>query len=45
MKEDLILSLRKFAVVFAFSVEDLVRISPKVVEHRLTIDPSMGPMK
>ncbi|KAL5544666.1 hypothetical protein UlMin_008450 [Ulmus minor] len=44
-KEDLIIFLREHRDVFAWSHEDMPRIDPNVIVHRLNIDPNFKPVK
>lgn len=43
--EELIILLREYKDVFAFTVEEMLGIDPSVVTHRLNVDPNHRPLK
>jgi hypothetical protein len=45
VKEDLVAFLRRNSDVFACSHEDMPRIDPSVIVHKLNVDPSHRPVK
>ena len=45
MKQDLVQFLRKSINVFAWSHEDMSRIDPSVITHRLNMYPSSKPIR
>jgi hypothetical protein len=45
VKEELVAFLRHNKDVFAWSHEDMPRIDPSVIVHRLNVDPNYRPVK
>ena len=43
-KQDLVQFLKKSMVVFAWSQEDMPKINPSVITHRLNVSPSYKPV-
>ncbi|CAH9090598.1 unnamed protein product [Cuscuta epithymum] len=45
IRRDILSVLRAYAIVFAWGPEDMPGISPKVITHRLSVNPASSPIK
>ncbi|VFQ97185.1 unnamed protein product, partial [Cuscuta campestris] len=45
LKEQLLEVLRAFKVLFAWGPEDMPGVDPKIIYHRLAVDPTHKPVK